>query len=297
MAHDPLPPLLSTLQTLLLTSNVPDTSLPSAPSVQNTMDTLQPMASTLETLLPREITNVQPQNAETVVPEPGSIVPQEPANDPLHSLFSTIETLLTQEITNGQAQNTETVVGSQVDIVPQEPANDPLRPLFSTLETLLRTTRVPVTLLDGESSGEIEEDIPEIQDAFEPTRETQERDKLLESLLVTLKTMLTSSHEITNRPEPHVLQTEDIERQQGQGQEQESGIPNRWDGISQEKPPLSEIIQLRTPRARSGEKPADAVEVAKIQFDTPENSKIIWFDTQNQEIYNNDAPLGEGANQ
>ena len=89
MAHDPLPPLLSTLQTLLLTSNVPDGSLPSAPSVQNTMDTLQPMASTLETLLPQEITNVQPQNAETVVPEPGSIVPEEPVNDPLHSLFYT----------------------------------------------------------------------------------------------------------------------------------------------------------------------------------------------------------------
>jgi hypothetical protein len=57
----------------------------------------------------------------------------------------------------------------------------------------------------------------------------------------------------------------------------------------------NETIQMRKPRARPGQKPADAVEVANIQLDGPENIKTIWLDTQNKEIYNNDAPVQKGA--
>ena len=167
-----------------------------------------------------------------------------------------------------------------------------LDPMLSTLQTLLTTTEKP--------SGPITE--------VASTNISPGTD-MLDPMLSTLQTLLTTAEKhavpITAVippppcPEPTVAPppcTETVVSSEP-GVSRETAVASETPGTNTHEGSIenNETIQMRKPRARPGQKPADAVEVANIQLDGPENIKTIWLDTQNNEIYNNDAPVQKSA--
>ena len=164
--------------------------------------------------------------------------------------------------------------------------------MLSTLQTLLTTTEKP----SGPISGVALTKIPPGTDMLDP-------------MLSTLQTLLTTTEKpavpITAVippppcPEPAVAPPPCTEPAVSPETEvsRETAVASETAGSNAHEGSIenNETIQMRKPRARPGQKPADAVEVANIQLDGPENIKTIWLDTQNKEIYNNDAPVQKGA--
>jgi hypothetical protein len=176
--------------------------------------------------------------------------------------------------------------------VQEQPETDMLYPMLSTLQTLLTTTETPALL---------------VTDVVAPMNTLPDKPgtDILYPMLSTLQTLLTTTEKpavpITAvippppcpepavapppcaatvvSPEPGVSPETVVSKETVGTNAHEGSIEN------------NEAIIMRKPRARPGQKPADAIEVANIQLDGPENTKTIWLDTKNNEIYNNDAPV------
>ena len=192
-----------------------------------------------------------------------------------------------------------------VNIEEEQPVTNMLDPMLSTLQTLLTTTEKPAVPITVVAPVNIAPDQPGVD--------------MLDPMLSTLQSLLTAiekpGHLVTTGvapgnavvspplcPEPVVAPPppcpepanappiETVASQETTASQEITGT-NAQDGSIEN----NEAIQMRKPRARPGQKPADAIEVANIQLDGPENTKTIWVDTQNNEIYNNDAPVQKGA--